>query len=589
MSSRKLFPGKTNSNRAKAGSVKGKEGREYPLQLAKRLNSDPAFVQQVCNAIGRSSALFSHAEAGKVFTKKVASIALGCDKVYPKTSLRMVWKDGSSVNFHVTISRDSQIQLRITDSFIAEFESRCGVRIPSKVKNALRLFTGRHPHQSEILAKIPVDCVTKRVRKNVEQAYWDRLTLASMYGYDASMPPKLLRWFCSNCDKIFEYCFVYGGASDEKLSANYIWYRSNKAGKDGFEIFNLQLIKSKLRSMIKNKGLKGTLVVADDDEGVGSTLSFPFGQLQYHERKLQFRHNIEKMRKLVEYKKTKRNKFGSRPKKDGHRNEKRIAEELNKNLEFRKHFCEKLGVPTSHFLRAEAGGASAKKLESIVGESPVEGKKDVVVLWKGGTVLNVSIKMSTEGQAYLLHASRFIAVFEAQYGKIIPEDVKRALLLFVGETLESRRILAGTPISVDGVKLRKQAQRHNHRLLFDVLRNYDHCLAENLLLWLKHEIEDIFELCFSAGAVKDRTLWAHVLWYKNLVNAKGSGLDYMVTIKDIMTALEKNSKNNVVERGPRNAGSTIILPFGSVQYHKAQLQFRHSMAKIRALEEVLRA
>ncbi len=105
--------------------------------------------------------------------------------------------------------------------------------------------------------------------------------------------------------------------------------------------------------------------------------------------------------------------------------------------------------------------------------------------------------------------------------------------------------------------------------------------------WLKKQIASVCELCFSAGAVKDRDKWANVLWYKNLVDADGQGLDYLVPINRIVSALVKNGDKNVVERGPRNGGSTILLPFGHLQYHLKQLEFYQQLKKIQSLLETV--
>ena len=104
-----------------------------------------------------------------------------------------------------------------------------------------------------------------------------------------------------------------------------------------------------------------------------------------------------------------------------------------------------------------------------------------------------------------------------------------------------------------------------------------------LLGWLKKQIASVCELCFSAGAVKDRDKWANVLWYKNLVDADGQGLDFLVPINRIVSALVKNGDRNVVERGPKNGGSTILLPFGHLQYHLKQLEFYQQLKKIQSL------
>lgn len=196
---------------------------------------------------------------------------------------------------------------------------------------------------------------------------------------------------------------------------------------------------------------------------------------------------------------------------------------------------------------------------------------------------NISLKKDAAGQVYLVKARNFVAVYEAQYHVTVPEKVCRALALFIGEAEDSKTILDATDISVDGEKVRGIAYDQNYRLVFEVIRNYDAKMATMLLDWLKMQIASVCELCFAAGAVKDRDKWANVLWYKNLVDADGQGLDFLVPISRIVVALSKNGRNNVVERGPKNAGSTILLPFGHLQYHKKQLEFYQQLKKIQSL------
>jgi len=579
MSKRKLFPGETNINRASAGSKKGKEGRAYPVYIAQKLNNDISFRRKVCKAISRRAIDFDRAVAGKCLASYVDNIVPGGRATPAKTNFRIYWKDGNHTNFRTTISVSSQIHLQATTSFMEGFSAQFGISIPEEVKNGLLLFSGSHPKQTEILSSIPVDYVGKRVRNDVEINYYHRLTLASMYGYDEKMPLRLLTWLRQNCDKIFLYCFAYGDAKDRNEAADYMWYIAGNAADDNFVIFDLKHVASNIAKTMKLKEWQTTLICPNDKLQIGSTIALPFGNLQQHENKLQFRHSLPKMLSLN---KILKNKFGSIPKLSGHLNEEMIAEELNNNADFRAHFCERVGMNASDFVAATAGGRHAPKVESIIGGKTAE-KTDVRVLWKGGCFTNISVKKEAAGQAYLVKSSNFVAVYEAQYSKKVPENVRRALALFIGEAEDSKDILDATDISVDGAKARQQAYEQHNRLVFDVLRNYDEKLASALLKWLKEKIKEISELCFAAGAVKNREMWANILWYKNLVDGKCQGLDFLVPINRITEALEQQGEKNVVEPGLENGGSTIHLPFGHVQYHNRQLEFYQRLKRIQRL------
>jgi hypothetical protein len=582
MSPKKLFPHATNSNRAKAGSEKGKAGRLYPITVAKRLNNDLAFRQKVCKAILKKTKDFDRAIAGADIPTRIYNVSESGKAVTPKTNLRILWKDGSTTNFRTTISDSSQIDLHITDNFINEFSAQFNVAIPTKVQEALRLFSGSHLKQKEILSSISIDYVGAKVRREVEENYFNRLTLASMYGYDDEMPVQLLEWFRQNCDKVFLFCFAIGAAKNRSEMVDFMWYKSDGVGNDGFEIFDLRRFAKVIYFAMRVKGRRASMVRPNDALQIGSTIAFPFGNLQQHENKLQFRHSLKKMRELALLKCEVKNNFGSAPKVSGHKNEEMIAEALNKNIAFRTHFCERIGMNVSDFVAATAGGRHAPQVESIIGGKTAE-KTDVRVMWQGGALTNISLKKDAAGQVYLVTVRNFVAVYEAQYNVTVPDKVRRALALFIGEAEDSKAILDATDLSVDGEKVRSIAYEQNHRLVFEVIRNYDANMATMLLDWLKKQIASVCELCFSAGAVKDRDKWANVIWYKNLVDADGQGLDFLVPINRIVSALIEKGDENVVERGPKNAGSTIQLPFGHLQYHLRQLEFYQQLKKIQSL------
>lgn len=585
MNRKKLFPNKASINRVNAGSESGIAGRQYPIQLAEHLNKNSTFVEHICKCLKRKSSDFLRAEAGKELPSRVLGIL--SDKAILKTSLRIIWKDGSKSNFRVTTTSDSQIHLESALHFIKEFEAQFKVTIPFDVKEALLLFCGQHPKQDEILSAIPVDYVGKKIRQKVEINYFSRLTLASMYGYNEKYPLLLLDWFRKNLAELFMFCFSYGAVKNREEAPDYILYRTDKEDLSSFEIYDLHFLYKQLTQMVKDKTVLQKEIRPNDVQQIGSTIAFPFGNLQQHENRLQFRHRRKKLKEIMAYEPIKAKKFGALPKLSGHKNEELIADSLNKNLLFRTHFCEKIGIDVAEFVAATAGGQHAKLEDSVIAGKKTAGKTDIVVMWKGGVFTNISIKKRASGQVYLVSAKNFVAAYEAQYQTKVPEKVQRALQLFIGEAADSKALLDATDISIDGPKVRSLAYEQNYRLMFEVISAYDPDMANKLLTWLKEKIVTVCEICFSAGAVKDKDKWAHILWYKNLVDAEGQGLDYLISIKQIMEALELNKENNRIERGPCSAGSTIQLPFGHLQYHQRKLEFYQQLKKIQKLLTIL--
>lgn len=577
----KFFNDEANPNRVNAGSCRGNAGREFPKKVAAKLNNDMDYRKALCREIKREVGKFSRALAGRGVSKFVPGVMGGACKVPPKTSMRILWKDGTQTNFRMKQSKQSQIHLESAESFIQNFKRQFKIkRIPKDVEEAWMLFTGKHHDQANILNSISIRYVGEKIR-GIEKKYNNRLTLASMHGYDPKMPGRLLAWICANISDLFVYCFSMGGAKDDCHKVDYLWYHS---GDDDFspkELYDLKDLHEKLKSM-PLKSIKPE-VVPGDKEKIGSTISLPFGKIQYHLESLQFRHDPEKIRSI--YKFNKKKKFGSKAKISGHQNEKMIANELNTNMVFRRHFCERINRSAKDFVNAEAGGKNAKMECGVLGQE-TPGKADIVVHWKDGTSTGISIKMCDAGQVYLVKASNFIQVFEKQYKTTIPDNVKKALQLFVGEAIESKAILK--KMSDEGCfdkKVFDLATHQNLRLMFKMIEKHDSVMANELLSWLRDQIDKVGELCFAAGAVDDKEVWADVLWYKNLVDVKLSGLDFLVRIDEITEALSKQKARDLVVVGPQNHGSTILLPFGHLQYHQKQLQFHQALKKIQALLE----
>jgi hypothetical protein len=81
--------------------------------------------------------------------------------------------------------------------------------------------------------------------------------------------------------------------------------------------------------------------------------------------------------------------------------------------------------------------------------------------YSNGETTNISIKKRASGQAYLVTARNFVSVYEAQYGVKVPESVRKALSLFIGENPQSRHILESTDISVEGEKANTITKEQN--------------------------------------------------------------------------------------------------------------------------------
>jgi len=251
----------------------------------------------------------------------------------------------------------------------------------------------------------------------------------------------------------------------------------------------------------------------------------------------------------------------------GHQNEELVLKYIKKNTNI---LCKQFNKNKIKDIQCD--GIKEKNVMSVLGDS-TKSKTDIKIVWDDNSITNVSIKKSLGGQAYLISVDRFIKGYEKQYGCVIHKDVKEALRLFFGERediidiLNQKNLL---PKTNEDVNNRKYEIRKN-RLIWTSLERYNKHYADFLIKWLKENIENISDFCFSKGLVKEKENWANSVWYINLI---GEGKFNLIISVEVINKKCAENKDKIVV-GKRNGGTTIILPFGFVQWHQGQMQFHH--------------
>lgn len=225
-------------------------------------------------------------EVGGLNEKGTYSVFEG-EKTKSKTDIQVYLSDGSKYNVSIKKSLSGQVYLIGIMRFIEGFEKQFKVSIPRKVKNAISFFWGCN----EETRKVIEECGTHKkyeFRKN-------RLVAESLKIYDEFLYDILLEWFNANIEKIAEFCFSKGLATNKDDWANIIWYRNEINENNINEIFYLPDLFSKISS------IKKPLVKYGNRSG-GTTIQLPFGFVQWHSptRKIpgeiQFHHNYEKIK-----------------------------------------------------------------------------------------------------------------------------------------------------------------------------------------------------------------------------------------------------------------------------------------------------
>ena len=112
-----------------------------------------------------------------------------------------------------------------------------------------------------------------------------RLVWQTLVAYDESCANALMVWLRGNIDKIAEFCFSRGLASNPACWAQYVWYK-NELGEDPFDVvISLKAITQNIRNCPPEMICPGTRLG-------GTTIQLPFGFVQWHQGQMQFHHNL---------------------------------------------------------------------------------------------------------------------------------------------------------------------------------------------------------------------------------------------------------------------------------------------------------
>ena len=262
----------------------------------------------------------------------------------------------------------------------------------------------------------------------------------------------------------------------------------------------------------------------------------------------------------------------------GHSNEIIIAKKINNNKFFRENLEKKCNF-NSKIETATVGGLNEKNVEDVFGGG-TKSKTDLKITLINDKKINISIKKGEEGQSYLIGVDRFINGFEIQFECKVPENIKRAFKLFFAGADDITKIIENTEINniedkkkekIKGYEMRK------NRISWITLQQYDLQLSKKFIEWFKENIRDIFLFCFERGLSKNKSDWADFIWYKNELGENSS--DNIFNIRKLSENIHNENFKIMIVPGKNKTfgGTTIQLPFGLVQWHQGQIQFRHNL------------
>jgi hypothetical protein len=259
---------------------------------------------------------------------------------------------------------------------------------------------------------------------------------------------------------------------------------------------------------------------------------------------------------------------GRKMKVEGHQNEILVADEILNNLTTTKF--KNILNNDEVVLEVICDGIKSKKVDSIIETKKTTPKNDVKVK-TNQRIINLSVKKSEGGQVHINEVKPFIDKYEKIYSPI-PNIVKDGLLFLFSGHNDIKSIL-NNPFYQN--ELTYKQELHHQTLTIQTMNKYNPLLSIELLSWVKNNIKNIAEIVFKRGWAQNKEDWGEYIYYRNKID-ENKNINDIINIDLLISMCNPND----VKFGTENGGTTINLPFGSLQYHLGGLQFHHNYKKI---------
>lgn len=252
-----------------------------------RLDADTAFADSLLKRINMSSFHITHTSIGGLHEKNVPSV--NNRKTKSKTDLKVFLDSGKEVNISIKKSLSGQVYFVKAELFIDTFEKQFKTKIPDNVCRAIKLFWAAADDAVDIIKEYGDQTNTKNFSMQVRHKSLNASTLKS---YDKHLYDSLLHWFTDNAYEIAKLSFSMGAARNPEEWSEFVWYINLLGENDTDDIFFIESICNAAQSIANDETYYGPLYG-------GTTIQLPFGFVQWHQGKLQFHHDYDKVKKLA--------------------------------------------------------------------------------------------------------------------------------------------------------------------------------------------------------------------------------------------------------------------------------------------------
>ncbi len=252
------------------------------------LDTNEAFQQHFLDSISRSHESIAKTSIGGLHETNVPSV--NGNKTKSKTDLKVYLSNNEMVNVSIKKSLGGQVYFVRAGLFISTFEKQFNAKIPAPVQRAINLFWDA----ADDALKIIEQYADKSNKRNYTLQIRHRsLNATTLKNYDETLYHDLLKWFTENAYEITKLSFSMGAVSYREEWSDFVWYINLLKENDVDDIFYIEDICNAVTKVAE----KETYFSSTNG---GTTIQLPFGFVQWHQGKLQFHHNYEKIKMILE-------------------------------------------------------------------------------------------------------------------------------------------------------------------------------------------------------------------------------------------------------------------------------------------------
>ena len=267
-------------------------GHENEYLIKELLKNNLEYSKNFLKRISRENTSIKEVVIGGLHETNFPSV--NENKTKSKTDLKIFLENGEIINISIKKSLAGQVYLVSSEIFIKTFEKQFNKIVPDNIKKAINLFWAGNPEEALSIIKNYADQSKKKFYDS--QIRHQSLNATTLKTYSSNMHAELLNWFYSNISEITRLSFSMGAVAIHSEWSDYIWYKN--LVDDGITIDSIFSIEELCDSIMT---LSCKYIYYGEKNG-GTTIQLPFGFVQWHQSKLQFHHNYEKIANIIKEK-----------------------------------------------------------------------------------------------------------------------------------------------------------------------------------------------------------------------------------------------------------------------------------------------